>query len=80
VKTILYTSAALRERRKLDRRNWVRIEAKLRRYAETGDGDVISLSEREGARLKVGDWRVLFTEDAQTIAVYKIGHRRDVYD
>ncbi len=31
-------------------------------------------------RLRVGDWRVLFREDAATIAVLEIGPRGRVYD
>jgi mRNA interferase RelE/StbE len=53
---------------------------KLVRYAKTGAGDVKSLSGREGARLRVGDWRVIFTEDPTTIIVVAVGHRGEIYE
>ena len=31
-------------------------------------------------RLRVGDWRVIFYEDQETIVVAAVGHRREVYD
>jgi mRNA interferase RelE/StbE len=57
-----------------------RIDNKLARYAQTGAGDVKSLSGREGARLRVGDWRVIFTEDPTTIIVVAVGHRGEIYE
>jgi mRNA interferase RelE/StbE len=37
--------------------------------------------EGEGWRVRVGDYRILYTIDTnhQIIKVYRIGHRRDVY-
>ena len=34
----------------------------------------------DGMRLRVGDWRVLFSTDNDTITIYAVGHRRDIYD
>jgi mRNA interferase RelE/StbE len=31
-------------------------------------------------RLRVGDWRVLFEVDGNRIVVWRVRHRRDVYD
>jgi mRNA interferase RelE/StbE len=56
-----------------------RIDNKLVRYAETDVGDVKSLSGREGARLRVGDWRVIFTEDPTEIVVVAVGDRGEIY-
>jgi mRNA-degrading endonuclease RelE of RelBE toxin-antitoxin system len=33
-----------------------------------------------GMRLRAGDWRVLFTIEADTITIHAVGHRRDIYD
>jgi mRNA interferase RelE/StbE len=30
--------------------------------------------------LRIGDWRIIFTEDAKTIRIDAIGHRREIYD
>ncbi|MGX7703723.1 type II toxin-antitoxin system RelE family toxin [Methylobacterium sp. Gmos1] len=35
---------------------------------------------RPGARLRVGDYRVVFTETDDAIQIYAIGHRRDIYE
>lgn len=80
MKTIHYTSAVIKQRRKLTSDVRKRIDEKLARYAETGEGDVIRLTGRDGSRLRVGDWRVIFDEDAETISVFAIGHRREIYD
>ena len=39
------------------------------------------LKENLGYRLRVGDYRILYTVDSivQIIEVYKIGHRKDIY-
>jgi mRNA interferase RelE/StbE len=78
VKTIAYTVAARRELRRPDPAARVQIEAKVRRYAETGAGDVKALVERAGARLRVGDYRVIFVETAETIEVRAVGDRGDI--
>lgn len=57
-----------------------RIEAKLAVFAETGHGDVKRLKGRDGARLRVGDWRVIFYVEGDTIVVAAVGHRREIYD
>lgn len=39
-----------------------------------------ALKGRAGLRLRVGDWRVIFCEDGDTIVVVAVGHRRNIYD
>ena len=42
--------------------------------------DVVPLAGTEhGFRLRVGDWRSLFTASGDEMEVYHIGHRREVY-
>jgi mRNA-degrading endonuclease RelE of RelBE toxin-antitoxin system len=33
-----------------------------------------------GCRLRIGDWRVIFIEDARSITVVAVGNRREIYD
>jgi len=42
----------------------------------------LKLKGREGWRIRVGNYRVLYTIDdqQQIITIFHIGHRRDVYD
>ena len=44
-------------------------------YATSGAGDVKRLSGREGFRLRVGRYRVIFDEDQTTILAIYIGKR-----
>jgi mRNA interferase RelE/StbE len=80
VKGILFTAAADRQRRKLTAAVDQRLRAKLDTYAATGQGDIKRLKGSRDMRLRVGDWRVIFSDDGQTIIVGAVGHRRDIYD
>ncbi len=79
MKALAYTLAARRAFRKLSEDVRAQIEKKLERYARTGAGDVKSLTGEDGARLRVGDYRVIFVETETVIEVRAIGHRREIY-
>lgn len=80
VRAIAYTGVATRQRAKLDAKIRERIDAKLEAYATQGKGDVKRLTGRDGARLRIGDWRVISYEEGTTIIVVAVGHRREIYD
>ena len=80
VKEIEFTSAAVRQWRKLTATTRGQIDLKLKAFADSGVGDVKTLKGRAGMRLRSGDWRVLFTIRANTITIHAVGHRRDIYD
>jgi mRNA interferase RelE/StbE len=80
MKAIAYTGVAARQRAKLDAKVRARIDAKLEAFARSAQGDVKRLTGRDGARLRIGDWRVIFYEDDGTIIVAAVGHRREIYD
>jgi mRNA interferase RelE/StbE len=46
---------------------------------ECKDLDIKKLVGRDGYRLRVGDWRVIYTKDGQILAVLRIGPRGDIY-
>lgn len=77
---IAFTSAATRQWLGLSPDVRQRIEAKLKIFATTGRGDVKRLKGRPGARLRVGDWRVIFYVEDDTVVVVAVGHRREIYD
>ena len=79
-KEIEFTSAAVRQWRKLTATTRAQIELKLNTFAETGVGDVKALKGVNGMRLRAGDWRVLFTVKANIITIHAVGHRRDIYE
>jgi mRNA interferase RelE/StbE len=80
MKPIVFTATAARQWAKLSPDVRRRIDGRLTEFATTGHGDVKRLKGRDGMRLRVGDWRVIFYEDQGTIVVAAAGHRREIYD
>jgi mRNA interferase RelE/StbE len=80
MKEIAFTSAALRQWVRLSAEVRDRINGRLEAYARNGQGDVRKLTGRAGLRLRVGDWRVIFFENKQTLTIVAVGHRREIYD
>lgn len=80
MKPIVFTSAGARQWASLSEDVRRRIDGRLREYAAGGKGDVKRLKGRAGARLRVGDWRVIFYEERDAIIVVAVGHRREIYD
>ena len=52
--------------------------AKLIRYTDNGEGDVVKLTDQPGYRLRHGNSRAVF-ELIDGIYVIKVAHRREVY-
>jgi mRNA interferase RelE/StbE len=80
MKTIAFTPASTRQWVKLSAQVRQRIDARLMEFAASGKGDIKRLRGRQGLRLRVGDWRVIFYEEDNTIIVAAVGHRREIYD
>jgi mRNA interferase RelE/StbE len=80
MKPIAFTARSARQWTKPSPEVRRRIDGRLTEFATTGHGDVKRLKGREGSRLRVGDWRVIFYEDQATIVVAAVGHRREIYD
>jgi len=79
MKAVLLRKTAIKGLRQLPADRRARIEAAIAIYADTGKGDVRPLKGRDGARLRVGDYRVIFVETDAEIEIFAIGHRKDVY-
>ena len=77
---IVWTAAATRQWLNLTADVRRRLQARLDRFAQTGQGDVKRLKGRDGARLRVGDWRIIFYGERNTIVVVAVGHRREIYE
>jgi mRNA interferase RelE/StbE len=75
VKTIVLTLSAAKDFDALPRDAREQVEAGLNRYAMTGQGDVKALQGRDGFRLRIGSYRVIFDEDAITILAIYVGRR-----
>ncbi len=80
MKAVSFTPAAIRQWRKLSADIRKRIDTKLTTYATSGSGDVKRLKGSNGCRLRIGDWRVIFIEDARSITVIGVGNRNEIYD
>ena len=80
MKQIAFTSAAGRQWRKLTDVTRAQIDAKLATFAKTGAGDVKALKGATGMRLRIGDWRVVFTVQGDVMTILAVGHRRDIYN
>jgi len=75
VKTIILTAAAARDLDELPKPARTQVEDGLINYATTGRGDVKRLQGRQGYRLRIGRYRVIFDEDQSTILAIYIGKR-----
>jgi mRNA interferase RelE/StbE len=80
---IEFRHAALRELRKIDRGTQPRIHGAISMLAQDPRPPASRpLRGRPGYRLRVGDYRIIYTIDdgVLLIVVIAIGHRRDVYE
>ena len=63
-----------------DKRQARRIARAVQQLAESGTGDALKLQGGTGEwRLRVGDWRVIFFRDRDTIRVSEVVNRSDAY-
>jgi len=75
MKTIIFTPSAAKEFDHLPVEARHAVNEALIRYVTTDQGDVKQLSGRDGHRLRVGAYRVIFNSDATTILAIYIGRR-----
>jgi mRNA interferase RelE/StbE len=75
MKTIVLTHKAAKELDALPANARHAVSEALSAYAIDGRGDVKALAGREGRRLRVGEYRVIFDEDGATILAIYIGRR-----
>lgn len=78
---VIWTDRAKAQLRSIDQQTALRILHSLARLIALGDGDVKQLqgSEPPQYRLRVGDYRVLFSHDDGGIRVAAVSHRREAY-
>ena len=82
MKTILYSPDAAKALRRTDRATAKRIIDKIEQLAEDAGSLAANVRTLRGStlkRLRVGDWRVIFHEDAETIAIVKVAPRGAAY-
>ena len=81
MRKISWSEHARADVRRIDRKGAMKIFTAIQRFAETGEGDVKELKGESGElRLRVGDYRVRFTNEAdETIRIHAVRHRREAY-
>ena len=81
MKKIIFTVPARADVRRIDRDSAMRILTSLHRFAATGEGDVKKVQGDAGElRLRVGDYRVRFTEEPpETLVIHSVRHRSEAY-
>lgn len=79
---IKYSDQALKFLTKLRKQDAKRIVSKIEQYAEDPmalQNQVKKLTNSIYFRLRVGDYRVIFSETGEVMKIEKIGNRGDVY-
>jgi mRNA interferase RelE/StbE len=82
MKSVLYTRTAATALRKHANRAKL-IRTKIKQYAEDASSqanNVKTLVGVDAKRLRVGDFRVIFTETADAITILDIGPRGGIYE
>ncbi len=78
---IQYNVEAQRDLRKLSPEVVRRVVAKIHRLTNGLTGDVKRLRNfKPDYRLRVGDWRVLFSIEGSTIIIHHVSHRSSAYE
>jgi mRNA interferase RelE/StbE len=77
----IWLESARNELRAVDRQTAIRVLHALTEYGDSGAGDVRMLSGQwQGHfRLRVGDYRVLFTIANDEVTVIRVRHRSESY-
>lgn len=83
--SVAYTADAIRTLKRMDRTVARRLRSKilaLARDPKAPNNNVKKLTGVAGYRLRVGDWRVIYTlkHEGLTVIVVQIGHRSEVYE
>lgn len=78
---IEWTEAALEDMAALDKGIARRVKQSVERFAETGTGNVKRLQDIHPPefRLRIGDYRVRFHQDGETLRVLRVRNRREAY-
>lgn len=81
MKEIEWTEMALEDMAALDKGIAHRVRQSIERFAATGAGSIKKLQGIEPAeyRLRVGDYRVRFYQQAETILILRVRNRREAY-
>lgn len=84
MKAIVYSRDAAKALRKMPANTAATIRGKIEQYAEAPESLANNVKALKGVpgifRLRVGDWRVVFTETFEIVAIEKIAPRGGAYE
>lgn len=83
MKQIAYSKSALRTLLRIPVNVAKRIRLKIEQYAADPTSQMMNVSKlqgRDGYRLRVGDWRIIFDDDGNVISIIEIGPRGSIYE
>jgi mRNA interferase RelE/StbE len=83
MKRIVYTRLALKQLSAIPNPTAMRIRGKIEQYANDPASlasNVRKLQGRQGYRLRVGDYRVIFDEHGSVLDILSVGPRSGIYD
>ena len=78
---ILLTRRALKDLESIDKKTQNRIATKLKEYAQEPLKHARKLINPDIGtyRFRIGDYRVIFDVDGETIVILRVGHRQNIY-
>ncbi len=78
---IEWSEEARADVRRLDKPTAMRVFEVLLRFARTGEGDIKQLQGdlADKCRLRIGDYRLLFSLAGETLRVHTVRHRSEAY-
>lgn len=81
MRDVEWTETAVEDMAVLDKGIARRVKQAVERFADTGAGNVKRLQDIDPPeyRLRVGDWRVRFRMDDETVRVLRVRNRREAY-
>lgn len=78
--SIEFKKIAVKDLKKINRKDSLRIMAKIKEMGEGLNSDIKKLTNYSPEyRLRVGDYRVLFESTGNKIIIYRIKHRQNIY-
>lgn len=79
--SIKWEERALRELEKFEKSISMRIFKKVDGLKDNlNSSDIKRLRGSDKFRLRIGDYRVIFSVENNSIIIWKVGHRKNIYD
>jgi mRNA interferase RelE/StbE len=83
MRDVVYSRDALRAFQRMPVNTSRTIRTKIEQYASNPRSlanNVKKLRGRSGYRLRIGDWRVIFEQDAEVVSILAVGPRGGMYE